>query len=128
MLRTVRFRRDLSQQQLELVIDREQTRRLRRQLRARLSRLVARLVKEDVRGRRYELALPDDLDATRPLAVLVHGVESDASIWDDLRDYLGRQRPAPQLALFSYPNDESIERVAPELARRLRALGDQPLG
>jgi pimeloyl-ACP methyl ester carboxylesterase len=127
LLDTVRFRRDLEAEQLVVTIDRERARAVRRDLRARLARLAGRLAGEEVRARRHELALPPLLDQRRPLAVLIHGVESDAAIWDDLRAFLQDQRPAPQVATFSYPNDEAVERIAGALAARLRALGDQPL-
>jgi pimeloyl-ACP methyl ester carboxylesterase len=127
LLDTVRFRRDLERGELGVTIDRERSRAVRRKLRGRLARLIGRFAGRDVAERRYEMDLPPGLDRTRPLAVLVHGVESDAAIWDDLREFLAERQPAPQVATFNYPNDEAIERIAPALAERLRALGDQPL-
>ena len=127
LLDTVRFRRDIERGELIVTIDRERSRAVRRKLRGRLARLIGRLAGRDVAERRYELDVPPDLDGKRPLAVLVHGVESDAAIWDDLREFLADRRPAPQAATFTYPNDEAIERIAPALAEKLRALGEQPL-
>jgi pimeloyl-ACP methyl ester carboxylesterase len=125
LLRTVACTRD--QGQLRVVIDRARTRAVRRQLRSRVSTLVARLHGADARERAYELALPAALDARRPLLVLVHGVESGVGAWDELRVYLREQQPPAQVATFGYPNDEAIECIAPELARRLRGLAAQPV-
>jgi len=125
LLDTARFRRDLPQDQLLVTIDRERTREVRRMLRTRVAAFLVRLTGEDPTLRRYELLCPPVLDAARPLCVLVHGVESDAGIWDDLSAFLAAEPRRVQVATFAYPNDESIERVAAELANRLRALGPQ---
>ena len=127
LLETVRFRRDFAESQLVVAIDRERTREVRRQLRARLALFAARLAGEDAAERKYELALPPAIDAARPLCVLVHGVENNASMWKDLRTFLEAEPRRVQVATFSYPNDEAIERVAAELSARLRRLGPQPV-
>jgi len=127
LLDTVRFRRDFAQSQLLVTIDRERTREVRRQLRARLAKFAGRLAGEDAAERNYELALPPALDAERPLCVLVHGVENDASMWTDLRTFLEAEPRRVQVATFNYPNDESIERVAAELSAQLRRLSSQPV-
>src|SRR5262249_9703018 len=96
-------------------------------LRARLAQFAGRLAGEDATERRHELLLPTALDASRPLCVLVHGVESDAAGWGDLKPWLEAAPRRAQVATFAYPNDEAIERAAAELAARLRALGSQPV-
>jgi len=127
LLDTVRFRRDFAQAQLLVTIDRERAREVRRDLRAALAQFAGRLAGEDASARRYELALPQSLDPARPLCVLVHGVESDPGMWDDLRAFLGAEGRRVQVATFAYPNDEAVERSAAELSARLRALGPQPV-
>jgi pimeloyl-ACP methyl ester carboxylesterase len=127
LLDTVRCRRDFERGELLVAIDRDRARDVRRDLRARLAKLAGGLAGEDATGRRYELALPAQLDPGKPLCVLVHGVESDASVWTDLKDWLTAPGRSVQVATFAYPNDEAVERVAAELASRLRALGAQPV-
>jgi pimeloyl-ACP methyl ester carboxylesterase len=127
LLDTVRFRRDFRQSQLIVTIDRERTREVRRQLRARLAKLAGRLAGEDAAERKYELVLPAEVDKARPLCVLVHGVENDASMWTDLRTFLAAEPARVQVATFGYPNDESIERVAGQLSAQLRRIGPQPV-
>lgn len=127
LLDTVRFEIAPAGETLFVTIDRERTRELRRRLRSRVVRMVGGLVGEDLLARTCTLDLPAGLDRERPLAVLVHGVESDPEIWSDLRAYLARAERPPQVTAFGYPNDEAIERVAAELAARLRALAPQPI-
>src|SRR5262245_41468710 len=127
LLDTVRFRRDFRQGHLVVKIDRERTREVRRQLRSRLALFTARLAGEDAAERRYELALPQALDADRPLCVLVHGVENAGGMCTDLRAFPAAAPRSVQLATFGYPNDESIERVAAEFSAELRRLGLQPV-
>src|SRR5262245_4283227 len=127
LLDTVRCRRDFERGELLVAIDRERARDVRRELRARLAKFAGGLAGENAAERRYELALPAHLDAGKPLCVLVHGVESDPSMWRDLQAWLGAPGRGVQVATFGYPNDEAVERVAAELASRLRALGAQPV-
>ena len=127
LLETVRFRRDLEAQQLVVTIDRERSREVRRVLRARIARFAARLAGTDVEERRYDLVLPGDLDPARPLVVLVHGIESTPESLSDLHRYLVAPPRACQVATFAFPNDEAVDRVAAEFARRLRALAGQPV-
>lgn len=124
---TVRFRRPRGGHQLVVTIDRERARDVRRDLRARLARVAARLGGADAAERRYDLALPRSLDGGRPLVVLVHGVESSAAALDELRDYLAAPPRGHQVATFEYPDDESIDTIAAEFAAKLRALGGQPV-
>jgi pimeloyl-ACP methyl ester carboxylesterase len=125
LLDTVRLRRDLADDLLIVTIDRVRAREVRRELRTRLALFVGRLAGEAVEVAECELALPADLDRARPLCVLVHGVESDAGVWSDLSAFLREEPRCAQIATLTYPNDFAVERVAAELAARLRALGDQ---
>lgn len=125
LLDTVRFRRQLATETLVVRIDRRRAREVRRQLRGQLAAAFGRLAGEDLEARRYRLALPDTVDPSRRLAVLVHGVESDAGMWSDLQAFLTSQHM--QIATFEYPNDEAIERIALRLAAELQALGEQPV-
>lgn len=127
LLDTVRFRRDLHRQQLLVVIDRERTREVRRELRAALAGFSGRLAGREVTERRYQLELPAAVDVGTPLVVLVHGVESAADEFADLRAFLQAPPKCAQVATFEYANDEAIGRVAAALAQRLRALGNQPI-
>jgi pimeloyl-ACP methyl ester carboxylesterase len=127
LLDTARFRRDLAGDRLVVTIDRDRTREVRRQLRARVAQFAARLAGEDVTERTFELALPPRLDPGRPLCVLVHGVENDAGIWAELRAFLEAAPRACQVATFTWPDDEGVERIAAALATRLKALGAQPV-
>ena len=122
---TVRLRRDPDGDSLIVVVDRVRARTLRRELRAGVVKLVARLTGQELDERRFELALPSPLDPARPLVVLVHGVESSPEVFDELRAALAAD--GTQLATFAWPNDESCERSAAELARALGALKDQRL-
>lgn len=124
---TVSFRRDLAGDRLVVTIDRVRVREVRRELRAALAALGGRLLREDTAARAYALPIPEPLDATRPLVVLIHGVESDPGSWHDLREYLAAPPRACQVTTFAYPNDEAAERVAVELSTRLRGLGAQPV-
>lgn len=124
---SVRFRRDLAGQQLTVRIDRVRAQQLRRVLRARLAAFAARLAGTDSGGHEYVLSLPPDLDPGRVLAVMIHGVESDAEVFADLQAFLEAAPRCCQTATFEYPNDESIDRTAAALAAKLRALGSQPV-
>jgi len=127
LLDTVWFARDLRAQLLVVTVDRERARTVRRQLRARVAALAGSVAGERMDQRRYDLVLPPAFDRTRPLAVLVHGVESDAGDLDELRAWLAGPPHRCQVAMFAYANDEAVERIAAALAQRLRDLGDQPL-
>lgn len=120
LLDTTRFRR--RSHELVVTVDRARAREARRDLRARLVGWVETLTSEDLGQREYELALAQAPDTERPMVVLVHGVESGPRVWHELSAALERDLPGVQLATFAYPNDEAIERVAVELAKRVAAL------
>ncbi len=125
LLDTVHFRRSRGGETLVVTFDREREREVRRRLRARLAHWFGDLTGADLSVRTYALAVPPALDRDRPLAVLVHGVDSGPAVWSDLLEFLDRQPGRFQLATFAYANDESVERVAAALAAELRALGEQ---
>ena len=127
LLDTVRFRRNAAEQQLVVTIDRERTREVRRDLRARLVKVVGTFTGQDVAERRYALVRPERLDPARPLVVLVHGVEGAAASMSDLRDFLAAAPQGHQVATFEYPNDEAIDTIAAKFAAELQALGAQPV-
>lgn len=124
LLQTVELSRDLEAQRLRVVIDRERARTVRRDLRSRVRRLVA-LFGGDAELQPCRLTMPPQNDPQRPLCVLVHGVESGPEMFAELRAFLARQEPAPQVATFSHPDDGSIEHAARELSLALRGLAGQ---
>lgn len=71
-------------------------------------------------SRRFGLHLPNDLDPTRPLVVLVHGLDGDGASCAQLGALL--QKDGHQVAYFSYPADQPLDRSAALLADHLEAL------
>jgi pimeloyl-ACP methyl ester carboxylesterase len=67
----------------------------------------------------WGLTLPADLDASRPLVVLIHGLDSNSGVWYSMAKLLGEQRY--QVAYFAFPSDgpiaASAERLAVEMAK-----------
>lgn len=125
LLDSVRFQRAERGAVLVIHVDRERAQEVRRRLRARLVQWVGELTDQDLQQRRYRLDLPPAMATDRPLVVLIHGVESSAAVWDDLRAFLaGGERP-PQVATFVYPNDEALERSAAALAEAVADLAPQ---
>jgi hypothetical protein len=121
-LDTVTFRKTLGDRRLTLVVDHAKLRERRRDVRARLVGWIGALAGQDLTRREFALTMPDDDDATQPLVVLVHGVEGSAGSMADVREWLAAEPRRLRVATFGYPNDESAERVAAELAARLRAV------
>lgn len=121
----VSFRLDLPADRLWVTVDREHARALRREVRTLLARLAGRLAGAEVDSRHYELALPEGLAEGSLLTVLVHGMESGPDVWSDLQPWL--QQRGFATATFAYPDDESVDRVAAELAARLAALRERPV-
>jgi pimeloyl-ACP methyl ester carboxylesterase len=79
----------------------------------------ARWTPEDRRPS-YGLTLSAPPDDTKPLVVLVHGLDSGAAFWQDLADVLAAE--GHQLAYFDFPNDQPIADSAKLLARELQSL------
>jgi pimeloyl-ACP methyl ester carboxylesterase len=71
-------------------------------------------------SREFGLFVPADLDASRPLVVLIHGLDMDASDWDSISDLLSRD--ARQIAPFCYPADQPIADDVAMLNNRLARL------
>jgi len=69
---------------------------------------------------RFGLRRPKDIDANHPLVVLVHGLDGDATSCAQLGELL--QKDGHQIAYFSYPADQPLDRSAALLADRLQAL------
>jgi len=70
--------------------------------------------------RSYGLQLPESLSAERPLAVLVHGLDSGSDYFGDLAALL--EQEGIQVATFDYPNDQEIARSAELFACEFAAL------
>lgn len=58
------------------------------------------------RRRNYGLQFAAPLDDSKPLVVLVHGLDSGPELWSDLRELLAGE--GHQLATFDYPNDQPL--------------------
>jgi pimeloyl-ACP methyl ester carboxylesterase len=67
------------------------------------------------RSFQYGLNLPSPLDASQPLVVLVHGVDSSCAMWGSMSDLL--REAGYQVATFGYPADGPVEDAAASLAR-----------
>jgi len=70
-------------------------------------------------ARNWGLLWPRQIDATKPLVVLIHGLDSDRSDCMPIGDLL--QQSGHQVAYFSYPGDQAIEDSALLFGRSLRA-------
>lgn len=68
----------------------------------------------------YGIALPDRYDATRPLILLVHGLDSDRENWRSMRTLL--TEAGLQSATFTYPSDQPLEDSAKFLAASIASL------
>jgi hypothetical protein len=71
-------------------------------------------------NRRFGLLLPLAVDPNRPLIVLIHGLDGDGSCCADLGNLL--ERDGHQVAFFSYPADQPLDRSATLLSDRLAVL------
>lgn len=72
---------------------------------------------------RYGLHLPDKLDGGKPLVLLIHGVDSDHSVWGNMACLL--HQSGFQTGFFVYPSDGPIADSSALLARNLHALKQQ---
>jgi pimeloyl-ACP methyl ester carboxylesterase len=68
----------------------------------------------------YGLALPEHFDPTRPLVVLVHGLDCDRVNWGGMAQCLIAE--GYQLAYFTYPSDQPIAESAAFFGRHMTAL------
>jgi pimeloyl-ACP methyl ester carboxylesterase len=70
--------------------------------------------------RTYGLLLPQQLSQSRPLVVLVHGLDCDGSDWGAMAALL--QKADYQVAYFRYPNDQPLEQSAAAFTDQMRAV------
>jgi len=70
--------------------------------------------------RTWGLLLPADMNADRPLVILVHGLDCKRQNWQALSKLL--RDAGYQVGYFSYPSDESIDQSAQLLAQQMIAL------
>lgn len=68
----------------------------------------------------YGLDLPPGFDPSRPLVLLVHGLDADKYNWQPMRDLLAGA--GYQSATFTYPSDQPIEESAAFFARHFTIL------
>jgi pimeloyl-ACP methyl ester carboxylesterase len=68
----------------------------------------------------YGLLLPEDFDASRPLVVLVHGLDCDRVNWGGMAQCLLRE--GYQVAYFTYPSDQPISDSAAFFGKQMKAL------
>jgi pimeloyl-ACP methyl ester carboxylesterase len=71
----------------------------------------------------YGLFLPHRLDPSRPLVLLVHGLDCDRANWGDMADLLAGE--GHQVAYFNYPSDQPIADSATLLTRHVTSLHRQ---
>lgn len=67
---------------------------------------------------RHGLKLPAKLTTSRPVAVLVHGLDSSDACWVDMVPLL--ERSGCQVGYFSYPNDQPLAESGRLLASEIR--------
>jgi pimeloyl-ACP methyl ester carboxylesterase len=70
--------------------------------------------------RTYGLWMPEDVDPTRPLVVMVHGLDCNRLNWQEMARLL--EGEGHQVAYFSYPSDQSIADSARFLGETMREL------
>lgn len=71
-------------------------------------------------ARNWGLLLPAEVDSSRPLVVLIHGLDADRSDCAPIGQLL--LASGEQVAYFSYPGDQPIADSAASLGRALRQL------
>ena len=90
---------------------------------SRMTRIIAaekRPADTAAQARRWGLSLPARVDTSRPLVVLVHGLDADRNDCIPIGELL-RQRGL-QVAYFSYPGDQPIDDSAALLGRSMHSL------
>lgn len=76
-------------------------------------------------AKEFGLFLPDKLDATKPVVVLVHGLDMDKEDWNSIAGLL--KDAGQQVAWFSYPADQPINDDVKLLTEKMTAIHrDQP--
>jgi pimeloyl-ACP methyl ester carboxylesterase len=71
-------------------------------------------------ARMYGLLLPNDLDATRPLVVLVHGLDCSKGQWWAMAERL--QQSGFQVGYFTFPSDQPLVDSSELFGQHLSAL------
>ncbi len=71
-------------------------------------------------ARLYGLLLPVDLDETRPLVILVHGLDCTKAQWWNMASLL--QEDGHQVGYFTFPSDQPLVDSAGLLGRHMEAL------
>ncbi|MEX2122134.1 MAG: hypothetical protein WD847_21320 [Pirellulales bacterium] len=91
-------------------------------LKSRLRRWAAEAAPEATSHLRelHGLKFPGELSEERPLAVLVHGLDSGRACWQDLGALLGGR--GYQVAYLNYPNDQAVSESGKLLAMEMEAL------
>lgn len=70
--------------------------------------------------RQWGLLLPTDLDPSRRLVILVHGLDCTRESWHSVSSLL--EQEGHQVAYFSYPSDQPLDEDAALLAEQMQAL------
>ncbi len=70
----------------------------------------------------YGLLLPQVVDETRPLVVLVHGLDCNRSNWAPMADFLIGE--GWQIAYFTFPSDQPLVESAQLLRQQIAAVRD----
>lgn len=119
----------LTEEFVEIRLDRAADLRNRRQSRRRLAATLMALV-PPVEPPKYGLTSRPSYrpeDATRTTVCLVHGMDATARIWDAVVEPL--EQAGFGVVLFQYPNDQAIDKsahqLAADLARFRRERGDR---
>ena len=68
----------------------------------------------------YGLHVDGEIDAAKPLVVLIHGLDDDDAVWTRMTPLL--QDEGFQVACFSYPGDRPISEDAQNFGKELAAL------
>jgi pimeloyl-ACP methyl ester carboxylesterase len=76
-------------------------------------------------AKEFGLFLPEKVDATKPVVVLVHGLDMDRQDWNSIAGLL--KDAGQQVAWFSYPEDQPIDDDVKLLTEKMTAIHhDQP--
>ena len=71
----------------------------------------------------WGLFLPEKLDASRPLVILIHGLDSDREMLQPMGDLI--QCDGFQVGYFCYPGDQPVDDSAATFGQKLAALHSQ---
>jgi PGAP1-like protein len=105
---------------LMVTIDPARARVMRHLVKERFGKLVSRMVGQDILARHYALEVPEDLGVAESFVLCVHGLDSSGRAFRDLRACLGQGEEKVRSGTFAYANDEAVDRIAQELASRLK--------